>query len=148
VGARGEGPERLPDRGDIEGGGISPEDPFGLRAAHAPRRRFPVRLAVATGLLAAVIGAGVVTASELAIFGHSVGSSGHKTSLWGGKTHKSKSKQKSEQASPTPTPSATATTTASPTPTPSATQTPAPSATTSPQQAAPTPTAPAPTATP
>jgi hypothetical protein len=116
VGARGAGPERV-------GQGAppwsrDPDDPFGLRAAEAPRRRFPVRLAVITGLIAAVIGAGVVTASELAVFGHSIGHSGRETSLFGGKATKAKA-----TPTPTPTPSATATATQTATPSATATQT-------------------------
>jgi hypothetical protein len=133
VGARGEGPEQLPSRPETDG--VSPEDPYGLRAADAPRRRIPVKLGVATGLLAAVIGAGVVTAADLGL-GHSVTSAKRETSLWGGKTQKSK-----KSATPTPTPragatatpsvspSATPSTTATPTPTPSVTATPSVGAT-------------------
>ena len=65
VGARGGGPEQLPPRRD---------DPFGLYERRARRAaRMPWRLAIITGLMAAVIGAGVVTASELAVFGHQIG---------------------------------------------------------------------------
>ncbi len=102
VGARGEGPERV---AAAPGGQEPPtwsgdtDDPFGLRAAEAPRRRFPIRLAVVTGLTAAVIGAGVVTASELALFGHSIGHSSSETSLFGGKAKKAKA-----TATPTATP--------------------------------------------
>jgi hypothetical protein len=129
-------------------GGVSEEDPFGLRAAERPRRRFPLRLAVITGLIAAVIGAGVVTASELTVFSHSVGSSHHRTSLFGGGTKKSKdsstegnsssSKEKEGSqatATPTPTPTATATATATPSATATATATPSPSATPAPAPA-------------
>ena len=77
VGARGGGPEQLPPRR---------EDPFGLYEEEKPRRRFPWRLAVITGLLAAVIGAGVVTASELAVFGHQIGNTQRSTGLLGGKS--------------------------------------------------------------
>jgi len=118
------------------------EDPFGLHGAvDSPRwrRRFPWKLAVVTGLLAAVIGATVVTASELAIFGHSVSHSGRSTSVFGG-THKHKSK-----ATPTPTP--TATEQATETPTEEATDTPTPEATESATATA-TETAPTATATP
>jgi hypothetical protein len=144
VGARGDGPEQLPPRRD---------DPFGLYAQERPRNRRPLKIALLTGLLAFVIGAGVVTASELALFGHSVGQSKRSTGLFGGHTTKSKATP-TPTASPTetpaktetPTPSATATPTASATPTPSATATATPGI----QQAAPTATPPAaaPTATP
>jgi hypothetical protein len=152
VGARGAGPERVAHaRGaappPTPPWSRDPDDPFGLRADDTPRRRFPMRLAVVTGLLAAVIGAGVVTASELALFGHSIGHSSSETSLFGGTTKKAKA-----TPTPTPTPSATktATQTATPTPTPtttpSATATPTatPTATVAPQTTTPTPTPPIP----
>lgn len=143
VGARGEGPERLPPRR---------EDPFGLYADERPKRRLPWRLAVITGLVAAVIGAGAVTASELAIFGHQIGNSKRSTGLLGGTAKKS-----SETPTPTPTETATetatpeetetatptATETATPTPTPTATATVSPQATattTPPTEATPVPT--------
>jgi cell division septation protein DedD len=142
VGARGRGPEQLPS--DPAEDGISREDPFGLRAASAPRRRLPVRLGIATGLLAAVIGAGVVTAAELGI-GHSFTSSKDETSLLGGRTTRS-------NATPTPTATPTAGATAQPTTTatPSATAstpTPTPTATTTPNPQSATP-APSPSPTP
>jgi cell division septation protein DedD len=117
VGARGRGPERLEP--DLPDGGISPGDPFGLRDATAPRRPW-WKLGLLTGALAFVIGAGVVTASELTLFGHSVSGKGGETSLFGGRTHRSK-------ATPTPTP--TPTPSATPTPTPGASATPTPTAT-------------------
>ncbi len=140
VGARGEGPEQLPPRRD---------DPFGLYEDRRPRNRRPLKIALITGLLAFVIGAGVVTASELAVFGHSVGQSDRSTGLWGG--HASKS-----TATPTPTatstetPTATGTATPTPTATPSISATPTPTPTLGTQQATPTATPPAaaPTATP
>jgi hypothetical protein len=105
--------------------GVSAEDPFGLRAAdRPPRGRRSLKLAVYTGLLAAVIGAGVVTASELAVFGHQIGNSNRTTGLGGGSTHHAKK-------TPTPTPTPTATKSASPTPTPSASTTPTATATVS-----------------
>lgn|GEM_PF-4060963 len=172
-------------------GGISPEDPFGLRealppvadrdepryrqpgaprdgapnTAGAPRRRPGLRLAVVTGLIAALIGAGTVTASELAIFRHSVGQSNRATGLWGGTPERQSPHKATPTATPdakkTATPSATstrtptatpsATDTATPTPTPSATPTVVPSSDAAPQQATPepstTPAAPTPTPT-
>jgi cell division septation protein DedD len=135
VGARGAGPERVahepPDRGG-EGGppawSGNADDPFGLRADEPARRRSPLKLAVATGLAAAVIGAGVVTASELTVFGHSIGHSSRETSLFGGKA----TKHKRAEETPTPTPGKSATKTATPSATRSATPTPTPSATTTP----------------
>jgi hypothetical protein len=130
VGARGSGPEQLPPRR---------EDPFGLYEPARPSRRFPLRLAVITGLLAAVIGAGVVTASELAVFGHQIGNSHRSTGLLGGTTKKSTA---------TPTPTATPTGTATETPTPTETETPTPTPTPS-VGATPTPSAtPTPAVTP
>src|SRR6185503_6638161 len=91
-------------------------DPFGLYEDERKRaRRFPVRLAVITGLLAAVIGVGVVTASELAIFGHSVSGKDRTTSVFGGSE-----RPRDEDATPTPTPDATETATPQATETPTA----------------------------
>jgi hypothetical protein len=117
VGARGDGPEQLPPRRD---------DPFGLYEDERPKRRLPIRLAVITGLIAAVIGAGVVTASELAIFGHQIGNTQRSTGLLGGKSSNAK-----ERATPAPTATETATPSESATATPTATETetPTPSAT-------------------
>jgi hypothetical protein len=140
VGARGRGPERFrPRRGADEpppDGGISAEDPFGLRAADRPSRRPWWKLGLLTGGLAFLIGAGVVTASELTLFGHSVSGKGGQTSLFGGSTAK-------QSATPTPTatpgasatPTATTTGTAAPTATATPTATAAP---TTPPGAAPT----------
>src|SRR5215218_2024135 len=137
VGARGEGPERfepLPEHRREEAPALRSDDPFGLRKAHrTPRPR--LKIALATGLLAFFIAAGVVTASELALFGGSV-SSDRRTSLFGGQksTTTQSDDTKDEKATPTatpdeeatPTPEATETPTATPTatPTPSATATP------------------------
>lgn len=136
VGARGRGPERYEP--EIPRGGVSADDPFGLRGAAAPRRPW-WKIGLVTGVLAFVIGAGVVTASELALFGSSVSGADHgKTSLFGGSTKQSK-------ADATPTPDATvtpgATPTVTPTPSAEATVTPTPTATATAQ------TQPAPTAT-
>jgi hypothetical protein len=119
VGSRGAGPEQLPPARN--------DDPYGLYEPERPQRRFPLRLAVITGLLAAVIGAGAVTASELALFGHQIGDSNRSTGLLGGTTKKSK-------ATPTPTATPTATETATPeeSETPTATETATPEATPSP----------------
>jgi hypothetical protein len=146
VGARGEGPERfepLPPHLREDAPSVRGDDPYGLRkASKTPRPR--LKIALVTGALAFFIAAGVVTASELAVFGGSV-SSDRRTSLFGG--HKSSSssdgekKDKAdEQATPTATPQdgeATATpepsstpqgtdpqSDATPAPTPSATPTP------------------------
>jgi hypothetical protein len=140
VGARGEGPEKLPPRR---------HDPFGLYEDERPRgNRRPLKIALITGLLAFIIGAGVVTASELAVFGHSVGQSGRSTGLWGG--HVSKTPTPTPTASPSETPTATKTSTPTPTATPTISATPTPTPTIGTQQATPTATPPAaaPTATP
>ena len=141
VGARGDGPEQLPPRR---------EDPFGLYEDERARRRFPWKLAIVTGLLAAVIGAAVVTASELAVFGHQIGNTHRSTGLLGGRTSKASetptaTPTATEDGEETPTPTATesSTPTATATATPSATAT----ATVSPLQASPTP-APSTAATP
>jgi cell division septation protein DedD len=148
VGARGGGPEQLPPRR---------EDPFGLYEEERPRRGFPWKLAIVTGLLAAVIGAAVVTASELAVFGHQIGNTQRSTGLLGGKSSKATATPTStatptatEDATEEPTETATPTATESATPTatvtPSVTETP----TVAPQQATPVPTEtpPVPTGTP
>ncbi|WP_028063101.1 hypothetical protein [Solirubrobacter soli] len=131
VGARGDGPEQLPPRRD---------DPFGLYEDEKPGRRFPWRLAIVTGLLAAVIGAAVVTASELAVFGHQIGNTHRSTGLLGGKSSKATATPTAtptatEEGTETPTPSATE----SATPTATATASATPTATISPLQASPTP---------
>ncbi len=142
VGARGEGPERFePLPGHLRDGAppVRGDDPFGLRAGRAPRPR--LRIALITGALAFVLAAGVVTASELALFGGSVGGDG-RTSLFGGEK---KSGTADEQATPTPTATATPPEGATPTPTPTETAaptetaTPVPTATPAPSDAAPTP---------
>jgi hypothetical protein len=137
VGARGEGPEQVTRWG-------SEDDPFGLRAPQ-PRRRFPLKLALITGALAAVIGAGVVTASELAIFGHSVSGSGRATSVFGGReeaAEETPTAAPEETTTPAPTETATAapTATATATPTPSVAATPSAAATPVPNQVTPAPT--------
>ena len=140
VGARGEGPERfepLPPNRRGDAPSLRDDDPYGLRkASKTPRPR--LKIALITGALAFVIAAGVVTASELAVFGGSV-SSDRRTSLFGG--HKSSTSDTTEQdkadekatptatpqdaeATPTPTPTATPDAAATPSPTPSATATP------------------------
>ena len=133
VGARGEGPERfepLPEHLRDEAPPVRGDDPFGLRKAQrTPRPR--LKIALITGALAFVIAAGVVTASELALFGGSV-SSDRRTSLFGGE--KSTATSTDEEATPTATPEEGAT------PTPEATETPVATATATPT--------PSPTATP
>ncbi len=137
VGARGEGPERA----------WGPEDdPFGLRTPERRPKRAWWKLAVLTGLLAAVIGGAVVTASELAIFGHSVSGSDRSTSVFGG------NESPTEEATPTPAPEETETAEPEETTAPEETATMAPtptvSAAPSPLSATPTPTVAAPTPTP
>ena len=121
VGARGEGPERVSRWGDDD-------DPFGLRTPERTRKRrgFPWKLGIITGLVAAVIGAAVVTASELAIFGRSVGHSDRSTSVFGGSSSKQDEK---ETPTPTATPTESATEEPTETATPEATETPSATAT-------------------
>lgn len=116
VGSRGAGPEVASRWGG------TPDDPFGLRRPVKRKRRFPWRLTIATGLVAAVVGGGIVTASELAIFGHQIGNPDRETGLLGGTPR--------DRSEPTPTPTATAE--PSQTAAPSATATPSASATTTP----------------
>jgi hypothetical protein len=128
VGARGEGPERfepLPTHLRDDAPSVRDDDPYGLRkASRTPRPR--LKIALATGALAFVIAAGVVTASELALFGGSV-SSDRRTSLFGGRdSSTTRSENAEEEATPTATPGQEAT------PTPQATETPAPTATATP----------------
>jgi len=149
AGARGEGvggdgvfDPLPPDRRDAAPA-LREDDPFGLRAARRPRPR--LKIALITGALAFVIAAGVVTASELALFGGSV-SSDRRTSLFGGK-EKQASSDSPDEAKPEATPTATPQEDATPAPTPSETTapadtpTPAPAetATPPPAQASPTP---------
>jgi hypothetical protein len=141
VGARGDGPERfepLPPHMRDDAPSVRDDDPYGLRkASKTPRPR--LKIALATGALAFVIAAGVVTASELALFGGSV-SSDRRTSLFGGQkssTSTTEEKKADEEATPTATPQdgeATPTPTATATPEASATPTPTPSATATPVQ--------------
>jgi hypothetical protein len=140
VGARGRGPERyepLPPGRRGDGPRLPGDDPFGLRAADTGGSRRPrLKIALVTGLLAFVLAAAVVTASELTIFGGSVsGKRGATTLFSGGTTSKRKDATKqgatptatpASQATPGATPSATAT--PQPSAAPSATATPAPSA--------------------
>ena len=136
VGARGEGPERfepLPGHLRDDAPSVRDDDPFGLRKAQrTPRPR--LKIALITGLLAFVIAAGVVTASELALFGGSV-SGDRRTSLFGGqKSPSTSSDDAKDEATPTATPDQEATPSpeATETPAPTATATPTPSATASP----------------
>ena len=130
VGARGQGPERVSRWGDED-------DPFGLRTAQPRRKRaFPWKLAITTGLLAAVIGAAVVTASELAVFGHSVGHSNRSTSVFGGSSEKTATPTPTATATNEPTETATAEATGTPTAAPTETATEVPSVTATPPAAA------------
>ena len=145
VGARGEGPERVepfqpsPETERATAAGVSPDDPFGLRR---PPRRSWWRLGLATGLLAFVIAAAVITASELTIFGGSVSGERGRTTLFGGGTKQSSKdeqrKQQQKEKSPserqpsqgsTPAPEQTTQPKATTTPTPTSTPTPTPTAT-------------------
>ena len=119
------------------------DDPYGLRKGRQPRPR--LKIALITGALAFVIAAGVVTASELALFGGSV-SSDRRTSLFGGE--KKAASGQDEEATPTPTATETPEEGATPTPAPSATVTPVPTATPAPPDATPAPTPAAPTPAP
>ena len=88
-----------------------------IRSACARRSGRPWwKIGLATGLLAFVLAAGVVTASELAIFGGSVSGDGGRTSLFGGSTKKSSSSSTSdkEKSSSKSSGKATATPTATP----------------------------------
>ncbi|HEX8102198.1 MAG TPA: hypothetical protein VF533_06290 [Solirubrobacteraceae bacterium] len=120
------------------------EDRFGLYedARRSDRGRRWVRVGLITGLVAFLVGAATVTASELAIFGSSVGGGDRKTTYFGGTSSSSKKKSVRETktgekpapgATATPSPQATPapddSATPAPTETPAATATPAPEAT-------------------
>jgi hypothetical protein len=138
--------EPLPPGERATAGRAAAEDPFGLRAP--VRRRSWWKLGLITGVLAFLLAAAVVTASELTVFGGSVSGERGRTTLFGGaqpKTAQPRDGAKrppapTAQASPTPGPTSTPSATASP----AATTTPAPTATSAPPQGA----APQPTATP
>jgi len=117
---------------------VREDDPFGLRAAPKPRHHW--KIALATGAVAFVIAAVLLTSSEL-VFGGAATRDGGRTNLFGGSRA-----TPTATATPTETPSnqREATPTATPTATPSATATPQATVT-----ATPTPTVTAtPTATP
>lgn len=120
------------------------DDPFGLYGP-APRRpleRRWVRVGLLTGLAAFLIGAVVVTASELALFDHSVGSGDRRTTLLGGSTRDAGEGPEAIPEPPAsqapPAPGAPATPPAAPTPVPEAPASPTPTAT-PPPAATPTP---------
>jgi len=149
VGARGEGPERFDPLPPGEEPPVRGDDPFGLRAADKPPITRHWKVAVATGLIAFVIGAGFVTVTELAA-GGSVSGGDRRTSVFGGEPKSStgdtekneKSKQDGKDATPTPTATPDDDESATPTPTETpdeeVTPTPTPSV-----EATPTPTPPA-----
>jgi hypothetical protein len=146
-------PEAPEEARRVLGGSEERDDPFGLRE---PERRSSwladrrVRLGLVTGLVAFLIGAAFVTASELTI-GNSVGDGQRRTTLLGGSTSKSAERTRTttgeeptetdpeatatpgERATPDATPTPSATPSASPTATPSV------SPTATPPAAAPTP---------
>jgi hypothetical protein len=122
------------------------------------------KIGLATGLIAFLGAAAVVTASELAIFGDSVTSKRERTSLFGGRgtnatptptptpTPTGTPDERREEETPTPTPTETpaeeATPTPTPTVTPSETAEPVPTATPPPEVPAPAAPTPAPTTAP
>ncbi len=141
IGARGRGPERFePLPPHLREDTLAPrsDDPYGLRAGG--RRRPWWKIGLVTGLLAFVVGAGVVTASELALFGGSVSGERGRTTIFGGSkkaaTNEDKQKQDKE-ATPSATPDGEPTTDPSPTttPVPEETATPEATATTTPDPA-------------
>jgi hypothetical protein len=138
TGAAVRAPERFeplpPDERDVVPE-VREDDPFGLRAAPAPRHHW--KIALATGAVAFVLAAVFLTGSELVFGGPATKDSG-RTTLFGG-SKATATPTVSPTATETPsteaTPEATETPTATPTPTPTAT------ATATPQTAAPAPTA-------
>jgi hypothetical protein len=142
------------------------EDRFGLYEDEPRRGQFlrsrGVRVGLVTGLIAFLIGAAVVTASELALFNGSVGGGERRTTLLGGSSSRTSDREEedreatptpeatetpsTERATPTPegeeatpTPSPGASPTPTPTPSPGATPTPAPGAAPPGAQATPAP---------
>jgi len=135
------------------------EDPFGLY--ERPRRQIDsgrwIRVGLVTGIVAFFVGAAVVTASELAIFGGSIGGGNSRTTYFGGSSGSSAGDEKQERPTenppaetdpaapaptatpaptePDPTPTPTETPAATPTPEATATPGPAPSATPAPAPA-------------
>ena len=117
-------------------------DPFGLYEPQRPRidRRRWLRAGLATGAVAFLVAAAAVTASELTLFGGSVGGGDRRTTYFGGRAEKAPARQRergrrtttSPQATATPEAAATPGATASPSTTPEATATPAQTATAAP----------------
>ncbi len=111
------------------------------RSMHRSGRR-PLAIALATGLLAFVIGAIVLTSSELVFGDSSVGSGAKRTTVFGGGTKRRPPRDKpSTPASPTTTTTETRTETTT-APTPTTPTTPTPEQTTPTQTAPPSQTAP------
>jgi hypothetical protein len=133
------------------------DDPFGLYEEDKRRidtRRW-VRVGLITGLIAFLVGAATVTASELALFDGSVGGGERRTTIFGGKAKDAQrdgdSRDRQERdATPTPEAgqsdgdAAQDTPEATPTPTPEATAPPAATSTPTPQATPPPATTPAP----
>ena len=125
--------------------------PRRVESRRAPLSARQWKLALVTGLVAFLVAAAVVTASELAVFGDSISRGDQRTTYFGGHhaTTSIDHKQQTETATPTGTPPASATPTKTPTPTKTATPraTPTPTPTLTPTVTAP-PRGVAPTTTP
>lgn len=114
------------------------------RSVHRSRRR-PLAIALGTGLVAFVIGAFVLTSSELVFGDASVASGGKRTTVFGGGTPKRSSPEKREPAtSTTPAETQTETTTV---PAPTTPKTPTTTTPTGPTETAPPAVPPDPAAT-
>jgi hypothetical protein len=114
---------------------VRDDDPFGLRAAPAPRHHW--KLALATGAVAFAIAVVVLTSSEL-VFGGAATKEGSRTTFFG---RNDATATPSATATATETPATEATPEATETPTATPTPPPPPTPTATPQTLAPTPTA-------
>lgn len=131
------------DPADAPVGSVIAQDEMAATSVHRARNRRPLVIALVTGLVAFVIGALVLSTTEL-VFGGKLGSGGGSTTYFRGGAHATRTRTTTTPpaatgAAPTTTQTTTTTTTVpAPTP-PPATATAAPPATTTPGPSAPVP---------